>query len=84
MDKVKMIKTDNEIKEAYGSKEKALYFRERDCGAFELMNKARHSVEAVLDATAHGFEFAVGEFSGEPPMYVSKDDVEEGGFGFER
>lgn len=60
---------DIEITKAYNDPNTSLYFREGNEGEYELVKG--HTLEDVLDATCHGFEFVVVN-----TKYVSESDLE--------
>lgn len=60
---------DSEITKAYNDANTNLYFREGNEGEYELVKG--HTLEDVLDATCHGFEFITVD-----TKYISEDDLE--------
>lgn len=67
--KATKLKHDSEIKKAYSDPNTSLYFREGNEGEYELVGK--HSLEDVLDATCHGFEFVAVD-----TKFVSENELE--------
>ena len=60
---------DSEITKAYNDPDTSLYFREGNEGEYELVKG--HTLEDVLDATCHGFEFVAVD-----TKYISENDLE--------
>lgn len=60
---------DSEITKAYNDPDTSLYFREGNEGEYELVKD--HTLEDVLDATCHGFEFVAVN-----TKYISESDLE--------
>lgn len=65
---------DIDIKKAYITPEPntSLYFREGDEGDYELVEG--HTLDTILDATCHGFEFI--SIEGASDKIVKVDDLE--------
>lgn len=61
--------TDEDIKKAY--QEKNIYFREGNEGEYSFI--AHHTLDTILDATSHGFEFiATDVYVGD---YLFEEDI---------
>lgn len=73
------LETDAEITAAYNeaktSENIGFYWREGSEGGYENNFLNDHGIEAVLDATCHGFEFIAVE-TPEKPDFIEEDELE--------